>query len=176
MAAATVRPVRYYDLKKNWRKVKQHIDDPEVQKVLVRDFNRFTWGSWRLKFLHGMVPTDFETCDWQFEHRGRRPAFWRYTKHAACHWLANFALMLAQRVEPNRPWRIITSDQHSSVWDGDGLLFEFNFQALGISAEECFELACEYELPPGQQMKTYPAKHYSHFVKKMQAAMLEDAA
>ena len=39
-------------------------------------------------------------------------------KHAACHWLVNFALELAQLVEPDRKWRIITSDKHSTVWDG----------------------------------------------------------
>jgi hypothetical protein len=35
----------YYDLKKNWRKVKRHIGHPEVQELLVRDFNKYTWVS-----------------------------------------------------------------------------------------------------------------------------------
>jgi hypothetical protein len=87
--------MKYYDLKKNWRRVKRHINHPEVQALLVRDFNRYTWGRWRKKFLPEMVPTEFESCDWQFEHRGRRPEFWRYTKHNACHWIVNFTLRLA---------------------------------------------------------------------------------
>ena len=43
-----------------------------------------------------------------------------------CHWLVNFSLRLAERVDPDRPWRIITSDSHSTVWDGYDLLFDFN--------------------------------------------------
>jgi hypothetical protein len=162
--------MKYYDLKKNWRKVKRHIDHPDVQKLLVRDFNRYTWGRWRQKFLPGMVPTEFESCDWQWGHRGRTPAYWRYTKHAACHWLVNFSLRLAEQVEPKRQWRIITSTKHSTVWDGGGLLFDFNFQAMGISPDECFRLAyhgprdddahAQAELQPGELHKVHLAEHW----------------
>jgi hypothetical protein len=48
--------MQYYDLKKNWRKVKRHIDHPEVQKILVRDFNRFTWGRWLRVGVIGPFP------------------------------------------------------------------------------------------------------------------------
>ena len=34
------RVQEYYDLKKNWRKVKRHIGHPDVEAILVRDFNR----------------------------------------------------------------------------------------------------------------------------------------
>ena len=37
-----------YDLKRNWRKVRRHIEHPQVQALLVRDFNRCTWGRWRI--------------------------------------------------------------------------------------------------------------------------------
>ena len=60
--------MKYYDLKRNWRKVKPHIDHPSVQKVLVRDFNKFTYGRWRQKFEPGMKSADFESSDWQYEH------------------------------------------------------------------------------------------------------------
>jgi hypothetical protein len=152
---------KYYDLKRNWRKVRRHIEHPEVQALLVRDFNRYTWGRWRQKFELGMKPSQFESCDWQFEHRGKRPAFWAYTKHAACHWLTNFSLRLAQLVEPKRQWRIITSQKHSTVWDGDSFLFDFNFQALGISPQECFETAYEKELQVGKRLRVYLAEHYT---------------
>jgi len=85
----------YYDLKKNWRKVKRHIGHPDVEAILVRDFNRYTWGRWRKKFQPGMVPHEFEYCDWCCGHRGPMPKFWQYTKHSACHWLVNFSLRLA---------------------------------------------------------------------------------
>jgi hypothetical protein len=153
-------PVQYYDLQKNWRKVRRHLGHPEVQRLLVRDFNKFTWGRWRTKFEPGMVPTQFESCDWQFDHKGRTPAYWQYTKHAACHWLVNFTLRLAQLVEPRRRWRIITSREHSTVWDGEKLLFDFNFQAMGISPLECFERAHKRELKLGEFLIVHQAAHY----------------
>jgi hypothetical protein len=152
--------LRYYDLKKSWPK-RRHIGHPDVQQILVKDFNKFTYGRWRQEFLPGMVPTEFESCDWQYGHKGRRPAFWNYTKHAACHWLVNFCLRLAQLVEPDREWRIITSQKHSTVWDGAYLLFDFNFQALGVSPKDCFDAANEEHLNPGEYMEVDWAEHYS---------------
>jgi hypothetical protein len=155
------RVMEYYDLKKNWRKVKRHINDERVQKILVRDFNRFTIGRWRQEFKAGQLPTEFESCDWWCEHQGKIPAYWNYVKHAACHWLVNFALTLAQLVEPHRPWRIITSPKHSTVWDGHELLFDFNFSAMGVPADECFELANKRELKPGKLVRVHIAKPFS---------------
>jgi hypothetical protein len=102
-ASSQSKTMRYYDLKKNWRRVKPHLEDKKLNNILVRDFNKFTTGRWRRPFVHGDLPSDFETCDWDIDHRGKRPAFWRYVKHAACHWLVNFSLRLAILVEPEKP-------------------------------------------------------------------------
>ena len=74
-------------------------------------------------------------------------------KHAACHWLVNFNLRLAQLAEPSRSWRIVTSDAHSTVWDGKQTLFEFNFLAFDISADDCFALANVDHLPVGKEYR-----------------------
>src|SRR5262245_58766122 len=125
--------LKYYDLKKNWSKVRRHLQDKKLNDILVRDFNKFTYGRWRKKFTYGQYPSDFESCDWQYgKGRGRPPAYWRYTKHSACHWLVNFNLRLATLIIPEEPWRIITSEQHSTVWNGDEIIFEFNYQAFGV--------------------------------------------
>lgn len=79
--------MKYYDLKKNWRRIKRHLADKALNEILIRDFNKFTYGRWRKKFTSGHFPAEFESCDWAFGHKGRRPAFWKYTKHSACHWL-----------------------------------------------------------------------------------------
>jgi hypothetical protein len=52
----------------------------------------------------------------------------------------------------------VTSDEHSTVWNGDGLLFDHNFLALGVSPDECFEMARKggEELAPGKYMRTAP--------------------
>jgi hypothetical protein len=157
----TTTSMKYYDLKKNWRRVKPHLTDKELNDILVRDFNKFTFGRWNQRFTHGDLPSEFESCDWDIGHRGRRPAFWQYVKHAACHWLVNFTLRLATLVKPERPWRIITSQKHSTVWDGGDTLFDFNFQAFGIDPNECFELAFKEELKPGKYLRVYFAEHHS---------------
>jgi hypothetical protein len=132
-----------------------------LNAILVRDFNKFTYGRWRTPFTNGEYPRDFESCDWSWDHRGKEPRFWRYVKHSACHWLVNFNLSLAQLVERGRPWRIVTSDEHSTVWDGDQTLFDLNFVALGISPDECFQIADIKRLPPGRELTVYLADHFS---------------
>ena len=155
--------LKYYDPKKNWRKIKRHLDDPELNRILVKDFNKFTYGRWGDPFIPGMKPADYESVDWRCERRGRPPAYWAYVKHGACHWLVNFNYRLAQLVEPNRQWRILTSDLHSTVWDGDSTLFDFNFLALGVSPEECFRLARGKMMKSGKYIKVYYAQPYDLF-------------
>jgi hypothetical protein len=75
--------MKYYDLKKNWHRVKPHLADDKLNDILVRDFNKFTFGRWGRKFTYGDLPCEFESCDWDIDHRGRRPAFWQYVKHSA---------------------------------------------------------------------------------------------
>lgn len=157
-ASSQSKTMSYYDLKKNWRRVKPHLEDKKLNNILVRDFNKFTTGCWRRPFVHGDLPSDFESCDWHIDRRGKRPAFWRYVRHGACHWLVNFSLRLATLVEPQKPWRIITSEGHSTVWDGGDTLFDFNFQAFGIDPNECFETAFEKELKPGKYLRVYLAE------------------
>ena len=81
--------MRYYDVQKNWRKVKPYLDDPVVKAVLVRDFNKFTFGRWDKTFTDDKTPHQFESCDWSLS-RGRpgpMPAYRWYVKHSVCHWL-----------------------------------------------------------------------------------------
>jgi hypothetical protein len=153
--------MKYYDLKKNWHRVKPHLADQKLNDILVGDFNKFTFGRWGRKFTYGDLPCEFESCDWDIDHRGRRPAFWQYVKHSACHWLVNFNLRLAMLVQPKKPWRIISSEDHSTVWDGDDTLFDFNFQAFGIDPNECFDCAFEDELRPAEHLPVYRAEHFS---------------
>jgi hypothetical protein len=152
--------MKYYDLKRQWPRVRPHLSDPKVASVLVRDFHKFTYGRWGRRFLLGMRPHEFESRDWWCGHRGRMPAFWWYTKHAACHWLVNFNLELALASVCDRKWRILTSPKHSTVWDGEDTLFDFNFSAIQISPEECFQMARKRELRPGQHKRVYFAQHW----------------
>jgi hypothetical protein len=124
-----------------------------LNKILIADFNDYTQGRWGVVFYPGTYPEDIESCDWRIGHRGRPPRYWRYVKHGACHWIVNFCLRLATLVEPFRKWRILTSYEHSTVWDGRNTLFELNYLALGISAEECFAKAKGAELLASEYME-----------------------
>jgi len=103
------KDIKYYDLKKYWtKKIEPHLEDEQLNDVLNRDFNRYTWGRWKIEFEDDNFPADYESCDWDLGHRGPRPRYWLYTKHGACHWLANFSLRLAMLSLPGHAWRIIT--------------------------------------------------------------------
>ena len=155
--------MRYFDPIRNWNRIAVHL--PAAEPVLVRDFNRYTWGRWRQKFLPGKVPHTFESCDWWCEHRGPIPRYWNYVKHAACHWLVNHNLALARGVMPKRAWHILTSEKHSTVYDGHDLLFDLNFCALGVPPEDAYRAALDDGrgeiLKPGEQLKVYLAEHWT---------------
>ena len=142
-----------------------HLGDEKLNKILVRDFNRYTYGRWRQPFKSGDLPHNFESCFWEPLHYSNWPRFWDYVKHSACHWLVNFNLRLVTLAEPKRRWRILTSDLHSTVWDGRNTLFDLNFLALGVSPEECWDLATSMEhgameMPIGKEIRTYLTTYY----------------
>ena len=70
-----MRAMQYYDVMRHWRRVRPHLADPIVANVLVFDFNLYTYGRWKEPFEHGMVPHEFESCDWWLSHRGRKAGF-----------------------------------------------------------------------------------------------------
>src|ERR1700721_2610591 len=158
--------MRYYDLKRNWRRVKPHLNDPMLNKILVCDMHKYRWGRNRKNsFVPGMFPCDAESTDWRFDHPHRWPAYWQYVCMGACFWLVNFNLRLAMLVEPKPGGGIVESTKHATGGGGEKLLFEFNFQAFGIPPEECFRLASasEYEgitLKVGRLSQVYCAEHW----------------
>jgi hypothetical protein len=150
--------LQYYDLKKNWtKKIVPHLNDKELNDILVEDVNIFTTSSGGKPFVHGEYPghRDFNWRNFRVR-RGLPPPYCRYVMYGACHWLVNFNLELAMLVEPGKPWRIVTSDKHSTVWDGAHTLFDFDFLAFDVPPQECFDLALDNGeiLPPGRYRKT----------------------
>jgi hypothetical protein len=156
--------LRYYNFRRHWSKrIVPHLDDRELNRILVSDFGQFTLGRWGQPFRPGMFPEEFDSCDWRLDHREPLPRYWRYVCWSACHWLVNFALRLASLAEPARPWRILTSDEHSTVWDGRATLFDLQFSALGVPVEKCWAMASTgVMLPPGQYLQVNRASHYTN--------------
>jgi hypothetical protein len=147
--------IKYYKFPKNWGRIKKHLDDKELNYLLVEEFNKFTVGSQATEFNHGEFPASHETCMWEIYHIRKQAEYWKYVKHAACHWLVNFTLRLANLTCPRKQWRIISSQKHSTVWDGDNTLFDINFQAMEIEPNKCFKSAYKKELPVGKYMLTF---------------------
>jgi len=135
--------MEYYDIKKNWKKkIKPHLTNKALNRILVKDFRQYMrLRNWDFEFKEGMFPFEFESCDWYLDKKGRPPEYWKCVKHGACHFLVRYNLKLAMLVDPSRKWRVLTYDLHSTVWDGDSTIFEFNYYAFGIPADEAFERA-----------------------------------
>jgi len=153
---------RYYDVEGCWsKKLEPHLSDKRLNAILVRDFGKFTRGRWNLDFRPGDLPRDFEPCDCRSEMHAPHPPYWDYVARHACHWLVNFYLKLASLAEPERPWRIIRSESHASVWDGTYTLFDPTFLAYGFEPWDCFSRAYEKEVRPGQPVEVGYAVYHS---------------
>ena len=53
--------MRYFDIRRRWRRIKPLLDDPELRRVLERDMRLF-----RPTFRPGQLPRDADSCDWRF--------------------------------------------------------------------------------------------------------------
>jgi hypothetical protein len=49
---------------------------------------------------------------------------------------------------------------------GKQTLFDSNFQAMGVSSEECFALAHEQELKPNKLLQVHMAEHWKRSAMK----------
>ncbi len=155
----------YFDIKARWRSLKP---------VFESDTARSIWEPCLLEYAHqraenygytfrpredDATPSHYDSCDWRCDHKGRMPAYWDYACHSACHWVADLALFVAQSKLPSEDWRIVTSQKHSTVWNGDcenPLLFDINFSAIGVDASEALKLAAKgRELKVGKYLKPY---------------------
>ncbi len=158
--------MQYYNIEGNWSAISPFLNDSIVQTALVKGFNKYTYGRSKKRFKAGMLPSMFDWSTLRYENDSYVdeddeqirpfPEFFNYVCNGASIWLANFNLALAMMVEPQRPWRIIYSDDSATVFDGDITLFDFNFLAFGNGPDLAFEAASGTELPPGVYMKNTP--------------------
>lgn len=115
------------------------------------------------KSLQYPFPCCFDSCDWRFDrdpHRmGPSPHFWKYACHSACHYVCDLALYVAMKAYPEVQWRVVSSQLHSTVWNGSEakpVLFDINFHAIGVAPSEAWELAISGKvLPPGKPLRPW---------------------
>jgi hypothetical protein len=58
---ANGREVQYYPIQRHWRRIRPHLEDPELQRILVRDMRKVS-----PRFRPGMKPAELDGCDWRF--------------------------------------------------------------------------------------------------------------
>lgn len=147
---------RYFDIGENWTKTIQPIFESKmIQTKLFQDFKKYAnmkeaylnlkykeQGSTEtVSFTYNRTnkPIDFDSCTWRCSRKGRPPIFDQYVCHSACHWIVNSLLLTARIAYPSEPWIIVTSDEHSTVWDQKQTFFDMNFSALKAPPAKCAE-------------------------------------
>lgn len=147
--------LHFVDIQKHWRKIGPIARSDYARAIWLPDMTKYRavrqldcledlaylgWGD-DAEFTNAPFPSVFDSCDWRLNRRGRHPAFWEFVCYQACHWLVNLNLFLASAVMPKLPWRIATSAEHSTVWDGNDQLFDMNFLGLGVPPKDAWDLA-----------------------------------
>ncbi len=162
----------YFPIQKHWRKLGPIFKSAEAKSIWLPCMKEYVY-SRALEHKYKAKPKrDYEcpaaldSCDWRwcrFDRKtnkiGPHPAFWDFVCHSACHWVVDLCLYVARKAYPKVPWQIMTSDKHSTVWNGDTkrpVMFDVNFLALEVSAKECWQLASKgRKLKPGKWLKPW---------------------
>lgn len=152
--------MRYYDFSSNWDdKCRPHLKDPKFQDLLKRNFGLYVKGRFESfvpprTFEPGSTPSKYDLGTWRKFTPNPEP-FWDYVCSGACHWLVNSYQRLAQLAEPDRDWRIVSGEEHSSVWDGEETLFDPQYCALQENPKTIFDQS-EYKiLEPRKRVRVY---------------------
>jgi hypothetical protein len=62
---------------------------------------------------------------------------------------------------PAMHWRIVTSQEHSTVWDGRATLFDLQYSAFGVPPDKCWEaVSGGVALAPGEYLIVEPPMHW----------------
>lgn len=157
----------YYPIQKHWRRLRPLFEHHTVLELMHEEMEAYAQAraedhGYEYKptpWQEGLRPERWDSCDWRWGNgrRGPQPGYWAWCCHSACHWLVSHNLAVISQLEPDRPWQIATSDKHSTVVDLEReLLFDTNWQALGIPPEECWKKAVGWHntqlLPVGHLM------------------------
>jgi hypothetical protein len=144
--------MKHYGIQKNWKKLKPFFNTDDVQKQIVKELissqysNCMDYGlDFKLKNtdFQNWKPCQFESSDWLYNlgRRGRRPDYFKFVKSMWCHWSVNVSMVALKEADPKTPWRIVVSDEHSTIWDGESTLFDILFEAKELDASEAWSLA-----------------------------------
>lgn len=156
---------RYFDIHRNWGKLESVFESGAARSIwhpCIEEFEMRHAAEHKFTYKprpNAEYPCDYDGCDWRFDTVKVERPFWKFARHAACHWVVDLALYVAKTSRPQTPWRILHAQKHSTVWNGcteKPVLFDINFHAMGISAPEAMDLASHgREMKIGKYLKPY---------------------
>ena len=157
--------MNYVDARKLWKKTKHLYQSEKARDIWfpalckMRSLN--IHGGWNLMSLDELqwkvvefdhrindvselLPHHFDSMGWRYFEKGEtHPKYWDYVCSRACHFMIKLYHWVIVQALPEHDWQIISSDSHSTIWNGKDLIYDPAFQALQISAGKCFDLAFE---------------------------------
>jgi hypothetical protein len=145
--------IRFHPTARLWPKLRPIFQSEwctEFWKEQIRDYaDARGWPHERIELelsLPGAVPAHFDSCDWRLGRKGRPPQWHRYVVHGACHWMAPVYLRVIGELELDEGWTLLNGPLHSTVWNRQrGIIFDPQYEALGVSPREAFRLATASE-------------------------------
>lgn len=143
--------MQYYPIEENWQKLKLIYRSTEAKSIWYPDIlhyweNRADYLGIKEKRIFNrsnLVPYDFETIDWvkQLNYsKHNQPEYFDYVVLQASPWLVKLNLYVALIAEPGQ-WQMVHNNAHSIVWDTEDVIFDPIGLALGMTADECYNMA-----------------------------------
>ena len=144
--------ITYYPVANNWRKLKPIFESQYISEFCRAQLwdmyeERAEQNNWTDRLIATLQnplsrPKDLNISDWRCDRRGRPPEWHDYVVYRACHYMGRVYHEVISMVEPNECWSLVKSQAHTTCWNRRrNILFDPQFQALGISARETFNRA-----------------------------------
>ncbi|MEN9566485.1 MAG: hypothetical protein RLZZ69_1681 [Cyanobacteriota bacterium] len=154
----------YFDHRKHWRKLQPIFESDEIKEASNREMNSFKLTDYHpgnRVYRNFRYPEEYDNSDWRFERgRGRPANYLRWVCSRSCHWSAIVNLQVLWIYQPEIPWCLVTSRDHSTVWDGHKLIFDMQYYALTIPINELVEIVNSSKnreiYPPGISLIHFP--------------------
>ena len=166
---------RHFDIGRNWKKLAPYAETKEARRRLDRDLRIYSAvrareadehykklghknysSSWN-QYTEGTMPNGLDT---RCQSMSARPKKYEdYILGGGCHWIVNWSLCILEHALPKKEWRIVSSDLHSAVWDGNKTFFDITYFPRGLSIDDTYwntihQGSCRI-LAPGQELKLY---------------------
>ena len=132
----------YFNVSKYWDKLNPIYETDEIKEIALYKLNAYLKvkakdDGYTFKPLTEFVyPCDYNSDFWICDGRKRRLKYFNWVLHRACHWMAPINLEVIVKALPDREWRLVYSDFHSTVFDGKRTVYDLNYKAWGVPITE----------------------------------------